>query len=279
MTGASIPPTDFLHTTLGRTGQQVCRLGLSGSYWPGETALRAGIEAGLNYLFWFYWDRQMTRVLREVLPGRREQFVVATGVSNLGTFLVRKGLETCLRKLRVDHIDVFHLFWVSAGGLGPRMIDLLHQFKEEGKIKSVAISTHARRYAQELIRQGVLDVVMMRYNAAHRGAEVDIFPSLPLSQPGVVSYTATRWGKLLRAPRGWPASGRVPTARECYRFALSNPHVHVCLTAPRSHEELKDNLTALEQGPLSAEDMEFMRSFGDAVRTQSGFLERIFNRF
>jgi hypothetical protein len=41
MLKAATGPLNFLTTTLGRIGRQVFRLGLSGSYWPGERALRA----------------------------------------------------------------------------------------------------------------------------------------------------------------------------------------------------------------------------------------------
>ena len=262
---------DFLHTTLGRTARRVFRLGLSGSYCRDEVTVRAGIEAGMNYVFLYRWHRHTVRVLREVLPGNREKYLVATGVANLGKWIIQRGLENYLRDLRTDYIDVFHLFWVRTGGLGGRTLELLQRFKEDGKIKYIAISTHVRTYAAELVRQGKLDVLMIRYNAAHRGAEEEIFPSWPSSQPGVVSYTATRWGKLLKRPRRWPASDRIPTAGDCYRFVLSNPNVHVCLTAPRSSQELKDNLSAIERGPLSGEEMEFMRRFGDAVHEQSSF--------
>jgi len=225
----------------------------------------------MNYIFLYRWHRRTVRVLREVLPGNREQYLVATGVANLGKWVVRRALENYLRDLRTDYIDVFHLFWVRAGGLTPKTLELLQRSKEEGKIRNIAISTHARKYAAELVRQGKLDLLMMRYNAAHRGAEEEIFPSLPFSQPGIVSYTATRWGKLLKRPRRWPAGDRTPTAGDCYRFVLSNPNVHVCLTAPRNARELRENLAAVAQGPLSAEDMEFMRRFGDAVHEQYSF--------
>ncbi len=271
MLSDTAPVPDSLHTTLGRTGLRVFRLGLSARYRPGEVALRAGIEAGINYLFWFYWDQQMVRVLREVLPGRREKYVVATGVGNFGNWVIRRGLESCLRRLQTDYIDVFHIFRAGAGGLKPKTLELLRRFKEEGKIKHIAISTHDRRYGGELARQGLLDVLMMRYNAAHRGAEQEIFPHLPLSQPGVVSYTATRWGKLLKRPRRWPASERTPTAGDCYRFVLSHPNVHVCLSAPRSGRELEENLAAVARGPLSPEEMTFMRRFGDAVHEQAWY--------
>jgi aryl-alcohol dehydrogenase-like predicted oxidoreductase len=118
------------------------------------------------------------------------------------------------------------------------------------------------------VRQGKLDVLMMRYNAAHRGAEQEIFPHLGASNPGVVSYTATRWGRLLKRPRGWPATERVATAGDCYRFVLTNPSVNVSLTAPRSRAELRENLAALERGPLDEAEMAFMRRFGDAVHAR-----------
>ena len=46
---------------------------------------------------------------------------------------------------------------------------------------------------------------------------------------------------------------------------LSNPHVHVCLTAPTNQRQLEENLTALQKGPLNEEEMHFMKEFGDAV--------------
>jgi aryl-alcohol dehydrogenase-like predicted oxidoreductase len=114
---------------------------------------------------------------------------------------------------------------------------------------------------------------MMRYNAAHRGAERDIFPHLAAHNPGVISYTATRWSYLLRRPRGWPKDGRVPTAGECYRFVLSEPRVHTVLTAPRNEREVRENIAAVRKGPLDEGDMRFMRDFGDVVhRRQKWFM-------
>lgn len=63
-------------------------------------------------------------------------------------------------------------------------------------------------------------------------------------RPAAVAYTATAWRKLLRAPRGW--AGKFPTAGECYRFCLADPHVDVVLTGPRSVTELRENLAAHE---------------------------------
>jgi aryl-alcohol dehydrogenase-like predicted oxidoreductase len=259
---------DFLNATLGRTGRRVFRLGLSGSYFPGVAALRHGIDAGMNYVFAYPWDFHTARAIRELPAAEREKLVVATGVGNLG-WAARRALEGALRRLRTDWIDVFQIYFVGNGKLRPRTLELLRRFQEQGKVRHIAISTHHRGYAGALVREGALDVLMMRYNAAHRGAEREIFPHLEASRPGVVSYTATRWGKLLRRPKGW--TGRAPSAGDCYRFVLGNPHVHVCLTAPRNRAELDENLAAVRRGPLCGEEMEWMRRFGDAVRAESRF--------
>jgi hypothetical protein len=107
---------------------------------------------------------------------------------------------------------------------------------------------------------------MIRYNAAHPGAERDIFPHLPEGRHTVVSYTATCWRYLLRRPRGW--QGPMPTAGDCYRFCLSSPHVDVTLTGPASLEQLRENLAALEKGPLSSEEMTMFRELGPLIKAR-----------
>ncbi len=51
------------------------------------------------------------------------------------------------------------------------------------------------------------------------------------------------------------------SASDCYRFCLSNEHVDVVLSGPASMAQLDENLAALQKGPLSTEEMEWMRRF------------------
>ncbi|MGD2134878.1 MAG: aldo/keto reductase [Gemmatimonadales bacterium] len=260
--------SDFLHTTLGSTGMAVHRLGVSASYWPGRATLYRAFDEGVNFCFAFGLDWQMVRALRDAFRAGRDRFVLATGAYNLlvGHPNLRRTLEKRLRQFRTDHIDVFLFLGVTK----PRHFSEhvraeLARFREEGTVRAIGLSTHHRRFAGALLRQGAIDVAMIRYNAAHRGAETEIFPETRHHGPGVVSYTATRWRYLLRRPRGWPKEARIPTPGECYRFVLSNPHVHVCLTAPSNLRQFDENLTAVRAGPLSQNDLTFMRAFGDAV--------------
>jgi len=267
---------DFLHTTLGKTGIPVFRLGLSATYRPGRQTIHRALDEGINFFFCFGIDSHMIKALRDLPPSTRQNLVIASGAGTylLGYQNLRRSLERRLRQLRADYLDIFLFLGVPREKYFPeRAREELRQLRQEGKVRFIGMSTHDRPFAGRLAAEGTLDVLMIRYNAAHRGAEQDIFPYLQKHNPGVMSYTATRWRYLIRRHKNWPKDGRVPTAGECYRFVLSNPYVHVCLTAPSNVKQLQENLAAIRQGPLSDEDMKFIKEYGDLVhQTKKWFM-------
>ena len=255
-------------TPLGATGVNVSRLGLSASYRPGIKAIHLAIDEGINFFFGYGFDTQLVKGLRTAFKGDREKFMLATGAYNLiiGYPNLRRTLEKRLRQFSTEYIDTFMFLGVmKEKEFPPKVLEELVRFKEEGKVKSIGISCHNRAFLGKLAAEGTLDVLMLRYNAAHRGAERDVFPYLEAHNTGIVSYTATRWTELMRRPKNWPKGGLIPDAGMAYRFVLSNPHVHVCLTAPTNEKQLRENLAALRRGPLNEEEMHFMRQFGAAV--------------
>ena len=261
----------FTRATLGRTGIEVCRLGLSGSYRPGREAIHRAMDRGVDFFFCYGFDTQVTGVLRDVFKTERQNLVVATGAYNLlvGHPDLRRTLEKRLRQLGTDYIDVFLFLGVTKPPHFPDHItEQLCRFREEGKVRAVGLSCHDRRLVGKLALEGELDALMLRYNAAHRGAEQDIFPRLEPHDPGIISYTATRWSYLVRRMRGWPRDKPIPTPGMCYRFVLSNPSVHVCLSAPYNAKQLAENLDALEQGPLDEEEMSLITEYGDFVHSK-----------
>jgi len=263
---------DYTHTTAGKLNTPVCRLGLSASYRPSKPVIYKAIDAGINVFFLYGFDTQMIAVLRDVLRRERERFIVATGPYNLvwGHTSIRKTLEKRLRQLNTDYIDAFLLLGVlKEKQFDERVRDEMLALKSEGKARGIGLSTHNRPLAGKLAADGAIDVLMMRYNAAHRGAEEDIFPHLSAHNPMVISYTATTWRKLLKRPSNWPKDGRVPTPSMAYRFVLSRPEVHVCLNAPSNEAQLLENLSALRDGPLDDDETQFMRQFGDAVHAKN----------
>ena len=141
------------------------------------------------------------------------------------------------------------------------------EWLEAGKVRFLAMSGHNRTTHGKVaaMTDTPIDILMVRYNAAHTGAERDVFPHLPAERrPGVTSYTATRWGQLLKQ-RKMPPGERPLTAVECYRFVLSNPDVDLCFTGPGNEAEMNEAQQTLEEGPMSAVELERVRRIGDHV--------------
>ncbi|MDP8208720.1 MAG: aldo/keto reductase [Candidatus Electryonea clarkiae] len=263
----------FLHTKLGRTDLDVHRLALSATYLPGKKAIHKALDAGVNLVLYAWSEFQMKPVMRKVLASNRDKIVIlAAGRPILfGKPELSKSLDALLKKMSIDHVDVF-LCGMVLPKMWTEIHDSLMQIRESGKARYVGISSHDRPFLGQLAREGEMDLLMVRYNAAHRGAEKDIFPYLQQHDPGVIAYTATRWRTLLKRPRDWPPNGYLPTAGDCYRFTLSNPYVHACFTAPTNLKQLEENLRELEKGPMNEEELSFICEFGDAVyRQKMGF--------
>jgi aryl-alcohol dehydrogenase-like predicted oxidoreductase len=117
----------------------------------------------------------------------------------------------------------------------------------------------------------LLDCVMVRYNAAHRGAEREVFPVTTARGLPVIAYTALRWGALLRPTPDDPPGFVVPRAPDWYRFVLAVPEVTVVLASPDNEDELREDLTVLsDTRGLSFEEYEALKAHGDRVRKHAG---------
>lgn len=256
--------TAFLVRDVPALKKQVFRLGLSGSFGLDEAGAREALET-VQYVFWTPTMKGLTKALRDVLRRERERYVVATGpLLGFTRGSVRRGAEHRLRALGVDYLDVYQLYWLSRMSAQTAAVEEeLLRLREEGKIRVIGTSIHDRPRAGRLAEASIFDLLMIRYNAAHAGAEQDVFPHLARRRPAVVAYTATSWRKLLRPPRAW--SGRAMTPGDCYRWVLASPHVDVVLCGPRDVAQWRDDLAAVQQGPLPDADLAWMREYGRAV--------------
>lgn len=259
------PQTWLYKTPPALGGKRVFRLGLAANYGIPEDGVRAGMDRGVNFFFCTMRDKEMRRPLREALKQRRESVLVA-GVTTLGWFGwgVRRGAEKLLKDLGTDYLDVYLLGWLGVGSAWNSTTEreMVH-LRESGKVRALGVSIHDRPRAGKLAESSPLDLLMIRYNAAHPGAEREIFPHVSDGKPAVLAYTATAWRRLLKRPKAW--DGPVMTAGDCYRFQLSSPHVDLAITGPRDRAELEQNLDALAKGPLDPDEEKWMRAFGRAV--------------
>ncbi len=264
----------FASRPFGSTGLTTSALGLGSSPGlPGKQVERA-FERGVKFFLWGSLRRRdFARGLRNLAQRHRPEMVVAVQSYTRWPSLMEWSVDRALRTMKTDYVDVLCLAWWNAAP-PQRIVDAALALRDKGKVKKLMISCHHRPSFEGFIANPAIDALMVRYNAAHPGAEREVFPHLASRRPGMVAFTATRWGTLLD-PKYVPAGEQTPRPADCYRFALSSPHIDVCLAAPKDAEQLDDALVALERGPMDDDELAWMRRVGVGVRDAAAARRRL----
>ncbi|HUU44706.1 MAG TPA: aldo/keto reductase [Acidobacteriota bacterium] len=247
----------------------VSRIGLASGYGVPTAAIeKAFHEYGINYFYLSFLKRgQMVRAIRNLAPTHRDELRIVLAWPAVAGFLLQNYVERWLKKLRIEQADLLVLQDLRKPA-NQKLVDRVQRLTDSGKVRFVGMSSHERPLLGKIARGEVtapVDFFQVRYNAVHPGAEQDIFPHLPQeNRPGIVIFTATSWGQLLK-PKYMPPGERPLSAAECYRFVLSHPDVNVCVTGPSTAEQMEDNLKALDAGRLDEEEMVRIRRIGKHI--------------
>jgi diketogulonate reductase-like aldo/keto reductase len=207
---------------------KVCRLGLATR---GNTALEPedvlhAIDCGVNYLNWCTHPDGMSAAVRQLGPRRKDVFVAAQLYAHTAAEAERE-MAGYLAEMQTDYLDALTYYYLedeyewktilSKNGAMP----LLEKMKTAGTVR---VTSHQRTFAAGLANTGRLDCLMIRYNAAHRGAETEIFPITEALAIPVISYTGVRWGALLEPnPDSLPFSPASPSSAQWIPAARCRP--------------------------------------------------------
>jgi aryl-alcohol dehydrogenase-like predicted oxidoreductase len=252
--------------SLGRTGLKVGRLGVACSYGAPTTAFEEAFEQGVNYFYWGSMRKEaMARAIRNIIAkGKRDELVIVVQSYSRSAILMEQFFKQALTKLKIEHADILLLGWHNQPP-SIRILDRALSLRDRGLFRFLAVSGHRRPMFAQLADDLRFGLFHVRYNAAHRGAETEVFNHLPTNdRPGIVTYTATRWGDLLD-PRKMPTGEKPLSGTDCYRFVMARPAVDVCMSGPKNIEEMRQALKALQLGPMSDDELKRAQRIGDHV--------------
>ena len=186
------------------------------------------LHAGINYWNWCGHEDGMASAVRE-LGSRRKEVMVAIQLESRDKKSAQRELEENLDQLKTDYIDVVTFYYVEHSKEWHDMIGdqgalaAMRASKEQGLVHMIGLTTHQRALGVEVLKSRELDLLMARYNAAHRGAETSLFPIAQELETPVVTFTSLRWKGLLQSTSEDPPSFTPPGAPDWYRLVLSNP--------------------------------------------------------
>lgn len=256
-------------------GTRASRLGLATYPEQDPAIVDAAARGGINYFFFYNPSSSpFVDALRSVVKMQRDDILVASGTGARS----KSGLQAARRNIRSaidsDVLDIFFAEYIhpdddmekifGSGGV----LSELQRWKTDGAIRFVGATAHDRKLAKRLAEDPRVDVLMHRYNMAHRKAADEVFPAAVRSKIPVIAFTATRWGTLLEPRAAW--NGDPPSAADCYRFCLTQPAVHVVLTAPKTLQELNENLATLKSPPMTDQARRRWEQFGDTIYKSGG---------
>jgi aryl-alcohol dehydrogenase-like predicted oxidoreductase len=260
-------------STVNETSASV--LGLAAHPDQHPDCIPRAFQSGINFFF-FYGPGHKPFVdgLKPLVQRRRDDIILASGSGARGCRSLRAARRKILAAASAATIDIFFAEYINPSDdtgavFGPGgVIDELQQWKSDGSIRYAGASTHDRKLAQRLAKDPRVDILMQRYNMAHRKAAIEVFPTAIEAKTPVIAFTATRWGTLLKPQPLWP--DKPPTAAECYRYCLAHAAVRLVLTAPKTVAELDENIVVLNSPRMSTSRCALWERFGDVVYRDDG---------
>lgn len=289
-------PNSATRVRLGRTDLEVGRIGIGCGTGLSAADLEYAVSRGINYIFTstdFHavtysrsWDAIRSLCGRN--SRRRDEVVLAAASYVCDPEKLIGVLMDQLLALNLDYVDIFQWGWVTRQNDIDLLMDSAHQLlrtpagcrtlqecgvvvrqvedelRSAGYARYLAISSHDRSLIRGVLEHRLVDVAMLRYNIAHRGAESEIFPFLNRDRLGTVAFNTTHnWSSLTVPPRTLPAEKYTPTHQDLYRFALDRPEIDVVLTGPATREQIDKSLETLERPPLSERLRAYLCKYGD----------------
>lgn len=129
--------------------------------------LRMAVDGGMNYFDTARSYSDSEEKVGYAFAGIRDKVVIATKTQAKTGAELREHLETSLRNLRTDYIDVYQFhnpaFCPRPGG-EDGLYDAALEAKQQGKIRHISITNHRLAVAHEAVDSGLYDTLQFPYS-------------------------------------------------------------------------------------------------------------------
>jgi len=251
---------------LGKTGLKISRLGFGGI--PIQRIDAEGTkklihrmkDMGINYIDTARAYTVSEEYLGYALEGIREHFVLATKSMARTKEAMAADIETSLRNLRTDYIDLYQIHNPSPADLERVQapggaLEALQEAKAAGKIGHIGVTLHSEDLFKKAVDCDWAETIMFPYNLVETQGEKYI---KLCGQRDI--------GFIVMKPL---AGGAIDDAALALRYIMQNPDVSVIIPGMAEATELEQNLAAVnDTSPLSQEEKEKIRTIRDSLGTQ-----------
>lgn len=254
------------YTNLGNTGLKVSRLGFGGIPIQRITQEEATAlihklpEYGINYIDTARGYTVSEEYLGIAMEGIRDKFVLATKSMARTREAMEKDIETSLKNLRTDHIDLYQVhnappaqMKIVTGEGGA--LEALLEAKAAGKIGHIGVTAHEVATFEMALDMDWVETIMFPYNFVELQA-ADLIRKCAEKGKGFICMKPLAGGAIENAPLAM-------------RFIASNKDITVNIPGMASEDELKQNVAAAcDPAPISEEELREVQNIRDTLGNQ-----------
>jgi len=244
---------------LGNTGLHVTLFGFGTIKFPhipaeeAANALDRAIDLGVNFIDTArgYGDSEVK--IGPVLRRRRGEVYIATKTGKRSAKEAMAELETSLRNLQTDHIDLYQAHWVCNSDVLDQVLapggalEAFRKAKEQGKIGHYGITMHRHHAAiRRAIETDLFETIMLAYNPIdEEGMGPELIPLAAKHDMGVIIMKPLSGGVLVSPPGSPKVDGLDPVVAGTLRGIAINPHVTTVIPGMISAEQVDENYRAI----------------------------------
>jgi predicted aldo/keto reductase-like oxidoreductase len=271
---------------LGRTGLEVSDVGFGANSLSDPSLVHYAIDRGINYFDTAegYRHGGSEEVLGKALVGHRDEVIVATKAkvdSRDSRDDMMAALETSLRRLGMEHVDVFFNHAVNSVSRidNPEWPEFTSRAKQQGKIRFSGMSGHGGNLpdvVERAIETRAVDVFLLAHNFGQDPAFyqkllsnfdfVAVQDRLPALMKrarsegfGVIAMKTLR-GARLNDLRPYEVAGGT-YAQAALRWVLAGGHSDSLIISMRSREHVDEYLGASGHAAVSSADISLLRGY------------------
>lgn len=273
------------HRTLGKTGLKVTSLSFGCMTTSDESVIRRAADLGIIHFDTArgYQNGNNERMVGAALKERRKQVVISTKSLAKTAAEARDHLDTSLRELGTDYVDIWYLHNKSSPEeVTDELMEEQRRAKQAGKIRFAGVSTHFNmdRMLAHLVQRGQTDVVLTTYNFAMRTVAspdqqargADMTAAIQAARKagmGIVAMKAMAGG-VARVGRGDRLYGADPAslrrvlgaeggALAAIKWVLRNRAVDTAIVCMTDNDQLDENMRAMAE-PYTRRDEDTLQS-------------------
>jgi len=249
-----VPETKFEYRTLGKTGLKLTSVGFGTMITSDGTVIERAADMGVNYFDTArgYQSGNCERMVGAALKSYRKKIVLSTKSAARDKAGLLEHLETSLRELQTDWVDIWYLHAKSKpSDVTDEMLEAQAIAKKQGKIRFAGISTHGGQ--TELVPHVIglkhFDVLLTSYNFAMDPSMSAVVASAAQAGLGVVGMKVMAGGQRRGASSGSDRTreilGRDGAMLAALKWTLKDRNVHTTIPSITDIDQLDENLRAM----------------------------------